>query len=177
MRTTATAMRTTATATRTTATAMRTTATVTRDDGHGHEDDGHVDLEEGPVDVHVWLDPVNGGALAREIARVLSEVDPANAAAYAANADALIHRLDDLTADIARQLSPVRGVPFLVFHDAYALLRGSLRPCSRGLGRGQPGARARSPAHLGGFVTRCMMLGVVCVFDEAAVRQTDRRQP
>ena len=58
------------------------------DDGHGHghghedelhDDDGHHDA----FDMHIWLDPVNSGVMARVIAGVLSEIDPDNATTYA----------------------------------------------------------------------------------------------
>ena len=83
------------------------------DHGHGH---GH---EAEAFDVHVWLDPVNAGLMALVIARHLSEVDPANAAKYQANADAVITGLDELTAKLDAELGPLRDKPFIVFHDAY----------------------------------------------------------
>ena len=91
---------------------------------HGHEHgDGHDhhehERESGAFDLHVWLDPVNAWAMARMIAEALSEADPANAATYAENAHELVHRLDDLTEEVAALVAPVRGEPFIVFHDAY----------------------------------------------------------
>ncbi|MCE2518602.1 MAG: zinc ABC transporter substrate-binding protein [Alphaproteobacteria bacterium] len=49
-------------------------------DEDAHEDD-HAGHEDGAIDLHVWLDPANARAMAREMAAVLSEADPANAAA------------------------------------------------------------------------------------------------
>ena len=57
-------------------------------DEHGHHDHEHEEGHEpheyeddsGAFDLHVWLDPDNAWAMARMIAEVLSEVDPANAA-------------------------------------------------------------------------------------------------
>ena len=77
--------------------------------GHGHDD---------AFDMHVWLDPVNAGWMALAIARALSETDPPNAAKYAANADALITRLEALQAELATELAQARKKPFIVFHDA-----------------------------------------------------------
>ena len=92
-------------------------------DAHGHETHDahgrHGDERHGSLDMHVWLDPVNAGAMARRIARALSEVDPANAETYAANVETLRGRLDDLIAETAKKLTPARGRPFIVFHDAY----------------------------------------------------------
>ncbi|AQS41540.1 MAG: Zinc ABC transporter periplasmic zinc-binding protein [Candidatus Tokpelaia hoelldobleri] len=70
-------------------------------------------------DLHFWLDPQNAKAAVAQIAAVLAQADPANAARYSHNARAYNARLDALTADIARELAPVRGRPFIVFHDAY----------------------------------------------------------
>ena len=35
------------------------------------------------------------------------------------NAQELLHRLDDLTAEIAAEVASARGEPFIVFHDSY----------------------------------------------------------
>lgn len=83
-------------------------------DGHGA---GSEDRQA--FDMHVWLDPVNAGAMARAIADTLAQADSANADAYAANAASLQQRLDELGAEIASAVAPIRGSPFLVFHDAY----------------------------------------------------------
>lgn len=99
-----------------------------RDDSHKHHEVeehssedavAHEDEEDTAFDLHLWLDPVNAGAMVRMIAVTLSEVDSTNAATYAVNAEALLNRLDDLTAEIAREVAPVREKPFIVFHDAY----------------------------------------------------------
>ena len=82
------------------------------DERHGYE-------EHGAFDPHIWLDPVNAKAMASMIASTLSEADPANAETYAANAEALSQRLEDLTAEIAAEMESVRDRPFVVFHDAY----------------------------------------------------------
>jgi zinc transport system substrate-binding protein len=89
--------------------------------GHGHN--GHqatpVAAEKATFDTHLWLDPENASAMALHIAQVLSEVDPTNAAEYAANAKALVVRHAALAAELRRELAPVAGRQFVVFHDAY----------------------------------------------------------
>lgn len=96
-------------------------------EGHENHDDhaeheGHDEHEghshEG-LDPHAWLDPANGAVWLEAIAAELSRLDPENATTYAANAakgKALIAETD---AQIAAQLKPVQGKPFVVFHDAY----------------------------------------------------------
>ncbi|MDO9418651.1 MAG: zinc ABC transporter substrate-binding protein [Pararhizobium sp.] len=85
----------------------------TTEAGHKHEH------EHGDTDMHLWLDPANAKAMAAEIEKTLAEVDPANAAAYKANAVALNTKLDTLDTEIAGTVSSVKDKPFIVFHDAY----------------------------------------------------------
>ena len=138
--------------------------------GHGHDDhDDHADEggddHHGPFDMHVWLDPINGWTMARAIAGALSEVDPANAATYEANVDALLHRLDHLTGDIAKAVAPARGVPFIVFHDGYRYFEDRFGLSAAGSvvvsPERPPGARRVSELR-----EKVEELGVVCVFDE-----------
>lgn len=90
--------------------------------GHGekaeHAESDH-DHGHGEFDAHVWLDPVNAKVLVQEIEEALADVDPANAAAYEANAKAVMARLDALTAETTASLEPVKDKGFIVFHDAY----------------------------------------------------------
>jgi zinc transport system substrate-binding protein len=95
------------------------------DHGHDHDHDhdhghGH-DEQEGVLsfDPHVWLDPENAKAMAAAVAAELTKADPANAAAYTANAEAFARSLDALSGQIAAELAPVKAVPYVVFHDAY----------------------------------------------------------
>jgi zinc transport system substrate-binding protein len=69
--------------------------------------------------MHLWLDPQNAAAVVGVIETTLAEADPANAGAYKTNAEAMRGRLAALSAEIEAQLEPVKGKPFIVFHDAY----------------------------------------------------------
>ena len=141
------------------------------DHGHGHDDhddhDDHADDhgDHGSFDMHVWLDPINGWTMARAIAGALSEVDPANAATYEANVGALLQRLEHLTGDIAEAVAPARGVPFIVFHDAYRYFEDRFGLSAAGsvvvTPESPPGARRISELR-----EKVDELGVVCVFDE-----------
>lgn len=91
-------------------------------DGHGGQsgDDGHDHAHDSATDDgHLWLDPANARVIARETAKVLGRADPDNRARYAANADAVVARIDALDAGLEAALAPVREIPFVVFHDAY----------------------------------------------------------
>jgi zinc transport system substrate-binding protein len=129
------------------------------DRGHGHEHGRPV------VDGHAWLDPVNAKAMARRIARVLGARDPAKAALYRANADALAAKLDALDAELARQLAPVAGRPFVVFHDALQYFERRYRLNAVGSisisPEVAPGARRLSTLR-----RRVASLGAMCVFAE-----------
>lgn len=83
-----------------------------------HEEEGH-GHEAGTVDAHLWLDPDNAKTIAAAMAETLAAADPANAAAYRANAADLATRIDALDAELMAELAPVRDRPFIVFHDAY----------------------------------------------------------
>lgn len=100
------------------------------DDGHGpddHHDDDHAagspDAEtvETPfrADPHIWLEPVNAATMTLAIAVVLAEADPDNAETYVANARAGVQEIQQLVTEISDTLAPVRGTPYIVFHDAY----------------------------------------------------------
>jgi len=78
-------------------------------DRHGHAS----------YDGHLWLDPANARAIARAAAGELGRIDGGNRARYAANAEALVARIDALDAGLRATLAPVRDIPFVVFHDAY----------------------------------------------------------
>ena len=140
------------------------------DDGHGHEDelhddDGHHDA----FDMHIWLDPVNAGVMARVIAGVLSEIDPDNATTYASNTVTLLQRLEDLTTEIAEDMGPVHNKPFIVFHDAYRYFEDRFDLTAAGSGvigsERSPGARRilelRDKIH---------DLGATCVFAEPRIK-------
>lgn len=84
-----------------------------------HENELEDEHAPAALDPHLWLDPVNGAAIAAGLAAALGQADPANAAAYAANARAFAAETETLAARIADVLAPVRGRRFVVFHDAY----------------------------------------------------------
>jgi zinc transport system substrate-binding protein len=92
--------------------------------GHAHSHDHDA------VDGHAWLDPMNAKLLADRIAETLAAKAPAQAAAFHANAARLKSELDALSAELARELAPIAGKPYIVLHDAlqYFELRYDLKP-------------------------------------------------
>jgi zinc transport system substrate-binding protein len=97
------------------------------EEGHDHAGEGHDHAAEGHdhahahdgTDPHAWLDPGNARTWLSLIAAELSRLDPANTAAYTANAEAAAQRIDALDAELAAILEPVKGKPLVTFHDAY----------------------------------------------------------
>ncbi len=71
------------------------------DEEHEQEDEEHEHEHEDEVDEHVWLSLRNAQKLVKALAAALGEVDPANAANYAANADAYAGKLAALDAEYA----------------------------------------------------------------------------
>jgi zinc transport system substrate-binding protein len=124
--------------------------------GEGHHHDG--------IDPHAFLDPSNATLWLTFIADRLSQLDPANAATYRANAEAEAARIAALDADLAARLGPVSDRPIVVFHEAFGYfadhykltVRGSVAPSDAA----DPGAARLS-------AIRAALADVVCIFPEA----------
>jgi zinc transport system substrate-binding protein len=72
----------------------------------------------GAIDPHLWLNPDNAHRMIDMMASALERADPANAAAYSANAEAARARLAEATGAAAKRLKPFRGARLIVSHDA-----------------------------------------------------------
>jgi zinc transport system substrate-binding protein len=134
--------------------------------GHDHDHAGHDHAHEG-LDPHAWLDPANAQVWLGLIAAELAEHDPANAATYAANAEAAKDRIAALDAQVAATLAPVQGKPFVVFHDAYGYFSahyGLTVAGSIALGD----AAAPGAGRLQALRDELTEGGIVCAFPEAA---------
>lgn len=128
---------------------------------HGHED---AHAHDG-ADPHAWLDPANATVWLGLIAEELAEHDPANAALYAANAEAAATEIAALSAEIAAQLAPVQDRPFLVFHDAYQYFEAALGVTAAGA-IALSDAVAPGPARIAALREMAEARGVGCVFSE-----------
>jgi zinc transport system substrate-binding protein len=132
---------------------------------HGSDTDGEDDHHHRAFDNHIWLSTANARALAAEIERTLSEMDPANAVRYRTNLAKLDADLITLSTEIKATLAPVRSRPFIVFHDAYQYFErefdlrvaGSITVSPEAL----PGA-----ARISEIRNRIETLGATCVFAE-----------
>jgi zinc transport system substrate-binding protein len=130
---------------------------------HNHK--GHQAANQDEADTHLWLDPDNAGAMATRIAQVLGEADPANAAAYAANAKALLARNVSLAADLRRELAPVAGGKFIVFHDAYQYFEAWAGLAAAGSITTNPEVQPTGK-RLSTLRAKIKTAGVACVFAE-----------
>jgi len=68
---------------------------------------------------HYWTDPENGRTIARSIARRLSQLDAAGAAAYAKNLAAFEARLTQKEAEWQAKMKPYAGLAVVTFHDSW----------------------------------------------------------
>lgn len=92
--------------------------------------DAHDHGDEGPeYDEHIWTAPLNAAAMVRAAGAALSEIDPAGAAEYAANAEAGAAAFEAIDAEIRaivdgaarRELVFADRFPFIYFTRAYGL--------------------------------------------------------
>jgi zinc transport system substrate-binding protein len=130
-------------------------------DGHGHD---HDHAHDG-ADPHAWLDPMNARIWLGVIASELAEHDPDTAALYAANATAAQAELDALTVEIAAQVAPVRGKPFLVFHDAYQYFEAAFDLSATGA-IALSDAADPGPARIAQLRDLAQEQNIACVFSE-----------
>jgi zinc transport system substrate-binding protein len=89
------------------------------DDHPGEQHQEHHEPGELELNPHLWLSPLLAKRIVTEIAATLSEIDPAHQAIYHTNSERMNRRLDELHLQLKTKLEPVRGVPYVVFHDAY----------------------------------------------------------
>lgn len=68
---------------------------------------------------HVWLDPSLMATLVPLLVRSLSAVDPADSATFDANGAVLAASLEALDRELTHALAPLRGAPFVPFHDGW----------------------------------------------------------
>ena len=138
------------------------------DHDHAHEDhDAHgEDHHHEGLDPHAWLSPVNAGTWLTLIGSELARRDPEHGATYIANAAQARLRLAMLDAQLMADLAPLKGRPFVTFHDAYGYFTSHYGLTSAGsvsMGdAADPGA-----AHLAELRDSLDAKRVVCAFPEA----------
>jgi zinc transport system substrate-binding protein len=82
---------------------------------HGHDHFHHHDGK----DPHLWLDPRNAGVIATELAARLAVIDPQNAAVFTENARRFLAKIEQIDAELQKQMQPLRNKGFAVYHEGY----------------------------------------------------------
>lgn len=136
-----------------------------RETSAGTDHDADHDHGHGEFNPHLWLDPVNAKAMVHEIEEALIAADPANAAKYQANAEAVTARLDHLIAEVGAELEPVRGKGFIVFHDAYQYFENRFGVRAAGSITVSPEVMPGA-ARVSEIRAKVQELGAACVFAE-----------
>ncbi len=138
------------------------------DDKHDHDHEEESDEAEHHHeghDPHTWLDPKNAAVWVNTILEALVKADPEHAQAYQDNAKATIARLSQLTTDIEKQANQLKGMKFIVFHDAYQYFERRFNLTAAGA-ISLSDASDPSPARVKEIRQTVKDLGVSCVFTE-----------
>lgn len=130
-----------------------------------HSEDGH--SEEGQ-DLHFWLDPERLAHTAHAVAEELAEADPANTAAYEANAEALSGKLTALDEDFSQGLKTCKTRTIVVSHEAYGYLADKYDLAQAGISGLAPDTEP-SPARLAEIGQVVKDQGVGTIFTETLV--------
>lgn len=69
-------------------------------------------------DPHIWLDPRNAKHIVSAVAITLRKIYPEHTQTFTANEKKLILKLDKLDRDLLAATKPLRGKPYILFHDA-----------------------------------------------------------
>ncbi|MEV6328872.1 metal ABC transporter substrate-binding protein [Streptomyces sp. NPDC051909] len=89
--------------------------------GHDHEGEAAHESEAG-ADPHIWLDPVKYAEVAKGVGAAFEKADPAHAADYKKNADALVKKLGDLNTAFETGLKNTATRTFITTHSAFGYL-------------------------------------------------------
>jgi zinc transport system substrate-binding protein len=134
--------------------------------GDGHDDHDHRrDATDDSFDPHLWLDPANAQAMVAAIAATLTQARPADAATFLRNAAALKARLEALDRALDDQLAPLRGRPYIVYHDAYQYFEARYGLTSAGAVALDP-ERPASAKRIAEIRAKLTAAGAACVFAE-----------
>jgi zinc transport system substrate-binding protein len=134
-----------------------------------HDDGVEAAHTEDETDPHLWLDPLNAKLWLDTIAAALAEADPENRVPYLANTAAAKAELDALATEIDARLAPVRGRPFIVFHDAFHYFERRFSIEAVGA-VALSDARAPGPARIARIRERIRAVNAVCLFREPQFR-------
>jgi len=122
----------------------------------------------GGRDLHFWLDPERLAKAAHSVAGELGKVDPGNAGAYKANAEALAGKLTALDKDFSQGLATCATRTVVVSHEAYGYLTEKYELKQVGISGLEPDTEP-SPARLAEIGEVVKAEGVTTIFSETLV--------
>ena len=137
---------------------------------------GNVDRSQGDVHAlgnpHYWLDPDNGLRIARLFQQKFAELDPKNAATYAANAAAFEARLKQAETGWQASLAQIRGKPVVAYHTSWKYLAEYTGLSIVGFMEPKPGVPP-SPSHLAGLIAEMKRTGARAIIMEPYYNRKD----
>lgn len=130
---------------------------------------GNIDRSQGDVhplgNPHYWLDPGNATRIARLFRTKFSELDPAGAAAYAANERAFGARLDAAARRWASDIARIRGKPIVAWHTSWKYFAEYTGVRIVGFMEPKPGVPP-SAAHIAGLINTMRRTGAKVIIME-----------
>ena len=132
-------------------------------DTHTHDEGEHDATAK--IDPHLWLDPDNALIFLDVIATTLARLDASHADTYLTNAAQAKAALGALKSELNAAVQPIRGRPFIVFHDAYHYFEHRFDVEAAGsMSIGD--ASSPGPARIAAIRGKVQTLGATCVFSE-----------
>ena len=132
-------------------------------DTHTHDEGEHDATAK--IDPHLWLDPDNALIFLDVIATTLARLDAIHADTYLTNAARAKAALEALKLELNAAVQPIRGRPFIVFHDAYHYFEHRFDVEAAGsMSIGD--ASSPGPARIAAIRGKVQTLGATCVFSE-----------
>ena len=132
-------------------------------DTHTHDEGEHDATAK--IDPHLWLDPDNALIFLDVIATTLARLDAIHADTYLTNAAQAKAALEALKLELNTIVQPIRGRPFIVFHDAYHYFEHRFDVEAAGsVSIGD--ASSPGPARIAAIRGKVQTLGATCVFSE-----------
>jgi zinc transport system substrate-binding protein len=138
-------------------------------DTHAHDEHKNEheqkDDDLAKIDPHLWLDPDNALIFLDVIATTLARLDASHADTYLDNAARAKAALEALKLELTAAVQPIRGRPFIVFHDAYHYFEHRFDVEAAGsVSIGD--ASSPGPARIAAIRGKVQTLGATCVFSE-----------
>ncbi len=130
---------------------------------------GGIDRSQGDVHAqgnpHYWLSPANGRRIAQLYRDRFSQLDPAGATVYAANARAFEARLDSAERTWAGHRAAIRGKPVVAWHTSWRYFAEYSGMNIVGFMEPKPGVPP-SPSHLAGLIATVKRTGAKVIVME-----------